>query len=412
MTKRKNHSPDFKAKVALEAIPEEVTMVELSNKYGVHSTHIETLRLSHFRNYGEIAIEVNSCHVVLTGSNGAGKTNLLEGISFLSPGRGMRRSTYQDVTNDRANGTWSIFASLIGMNGPVGIGTGLASRPQHENPQRLIRINGTPAKKAEDLLEHLRIIWLTPTMDALFTGAASERRRFLDRMVLAIDPRHGRRVASYDRAMRGRNKLLAQSSIDSLWLTAQEVQMAELATAITVARCELIALLTISTERNRIETRDFPHSRITISGFAEQESLLKPPEFEEWFCHALTAGRQRDSAAGRTLIGPHRTDFNIIHGQKNMEAKRCSTGEQKSLLIGLILAHCQLTSELTGHAPILLLDEIAAHLDGVKRSALFELLTAMGCQTWMSGTDQAMFAELSGKANFLSVDDGLITKYN
>ncbi|MGK9054295.1 DNA replication/repair protein RecF [Neorhizobium petrolearium] len=369
-------------------------------------TSLSRLKLTDFRNYAEAALALDGRHVVLTGENGAGKTNLLEAVSFLSPGRGLRRAVLTDVTRVGAAGGFSIFADIDGMEGEVSVGTG-TEHGDGENVTRKLRINGTTAKSTEELSDHLSVLWLTPAMDGLFTGPSSDRRRFLDRLVLSLDPAHGRRASDFERAMRSRNKLLSDGRFDPAWLTAIEAQMAGLGIAMAAARQEMLGLLrTLSAGSG--ETTPFPTPVLALQGF--MDGLMDRPaaDLEEDYLEMLRNGRNRDAAAGRTLDGPHRSDLLVRHREKNMEAARCSTGEQKALLIGLVLAHARLTADMTGHAPILLLDEIAAHLDEGRRAALFDLVHGLGGQSFMTGTDRGMFSALADRAQFFTVAHGSV----
>ncbi|CAN7588243.1 DNA replication/repair protein RecF [Neorhizobium tomejilense] len=369
-------------------------------------TSLSRLKLTDFRNYAEAALPLDGRHVVLTGENGAGKTNLLEAVSFLSPGRGLRRAVLSDVTRVGAAGGFTIFADVDGMDGEVSIGTGIEPG-EGESVTRKLRINGTPAKSTEELTDHLSVLWLTPAMDGLFTGASSDRRRFLDRLVLSLDPAHGRRASDFERAMRSRNKLLSEGRFDPSWLSAIEAQMAGLGIAMAAARQEMLGLLrTLS--GNSGET-PFPTPVLTLEGFMDGVMDRPSADLEEDYLDMLRNGRGRDAAAGRTLDGPHRSDLLVRHREKDMEAERCSTGEQKALLIGLVLAHARLTADMTGYAPILLLDEIAAHLDEGRRAALFDLVHGLGGQSFMTGTDQAMFSALADRAQFFTVAHGGIS---
>ncbi|QKC80247.1 DNA replication/repair protein RecF [Mesorhizobium sp. NZP2077] len=369
-------------------------------------THISKLTLTNFRNYATLTIDLAPGAVVFSGDNGAGKTNLLEAISFLTPGRGLRRVPYADVAREGGDGGFALHARLDGPDGQIEIGTGI-SIGEGEGGRR-VRINGATARSAEDMLEWLRVVWLTPTMDALFTGPAADRRRFLDRLVLAIDPGHGQRALDYEKAMRGRNRLLTEGSRDISWFEAIETQMAETGVAIAAARAELVRLLAAMIDRLP-DTGPFPQADISISGDLETEVSTAPAvDVEERFRRALAGGRDRDRAAGRTLEGPHRSDLLVRHRPKAMPAELCSTGEQKALLVGIVLSHARLTGEMSGMTPILLLDEIAAHLDGGRRAALFSILEELNCQAFMTGTDAALFSSLKGRAQFLTVDHGTV----
>ncbi|TJV45385.1 MAG: DNA replication/repair protein RecF [Mesorhizobium sp.] len=369
-------------------------------------THISKLTLTNFRNYAALAIDLTPGAVVFSGDNGAGKTNLLEAISFLTPGRGLRRAPYADVARAGGDGGFALHARLDGPDGQVEIGTGISGGDSEGG--RRVRINGATARSAEDMLEWLRVVWLTPAMDALFTGPAADRRRFLDRLVLAIDPGHGQRALDYEKAMRGRNRLLTENSRDDRWFEAIEIQMAETGVAIAAARTELVRLLAAMIDRLP-DSGPFPQADIGLAGDLEAEIAGTPAvDVEERFRRALADGRDRDRAAGRTLEGPHRSDLLVRHRPKAMPAELCSTGEQKALLVGIVLSHARLTGEMSGMTPILLLDEIAAHLDGGRRAALFSILEELNCQAFMTGTDAALFSSLQGRAQFLTVDHGMV----
>jgi len=370
-----------------------------------HKVTIYSLKLHDFRNYASVALGLDDRHVVLTGANGAGKTNLMEAVSFLSPGRGLRRAAYADVAREGAAGGFSVFAAIDGMQGEVEIGTGTDAG--EDGQSRRLRLNGTTVRSVDELLDHLRVVWLTPSMDGLFTGSSSDRRRFLDRLVLSLDPEHGRRAADFEKAMRGRNRLLSEPRPDARWLDALETQMAELGVAMALARRELVGLLADIVEASRDEG-PFPSSSMTLSGFLDDRLDRPAYEIEEEYAALLRDGRFRDAAAGRTLDGPHRVDLLIRHREKSMDAARCSTGEQKALLVGMILAHAGLVASMTGHAPVLLLDEITAHLDEGRRAALFDRIDALGGQAFMTGTDRAMFAALGERARLLTVENGRI----
>ncbi len=371
-------------------------------------TYIDKLTLTNFRNYAALSVELRPGPVILTGDNGAGKTNLLEAVSLLTPGRGLRRAPYADVAREGGDGGFALHARLDGPAGQVEIGTGVPGGDSTGEAGRRVRINGAPARSADDMLEWLRVMWLTPSMDALFTGPAGDRRHFVERMVLAIDAGHGQCALEYEKAMRGRNRLLAEGSRDAGWFEAIETQMAETGTAIAAARVELVRLLAAMIERLPHDG-PFPQADIGLSGELEAEIGTMPAlDVEEKFRRSLIETRERDRAAGRTLTGPHRSDLVVRHRPKAMPAELCSTGEQKALLVGLVLSHARLTGEMSGIAPILLLDEIAAHLDAGRRAALFAILEELNCQAFMTGTDAALFSSLAGRAQFLTVDHGTV----
>lgn len=362
---------------------------------------ITSIRLTAFRNYEAATLVFDGRHVVLTGENGAGKTNLIEAISLLSPGRGLRRAVYAEAVKAGTDAGFSIFAQIDGMEGEVEIGTGVG--PGAEAGTRRVRINGTEAKSADELLDHLRILWLTPSMDGLFTGPTADRRRFLDRLVLSLDPAHGRRAADFDRAMKMRNRLLEERPGDTAWLSSVEAQMASLGVAMTLARSEMIGLLArLSNEGSR---GAFPAAGLALANFFDGAGAAAI-DLEDRYRGMLEAGRTADRAVGRTLEGPHRADLLVTHLDKGMDAARCSTGEQKALLTGMILAQARLTANLTGFAPVLLLDEVAAHFDHKRRQSLFDLIDALGGQAFMTGTDRGLFEALGPRAQFFTVSNG------
>ncbi len=371
-----------------------------------------SVTLSDFRNYTSLSLPLSGRHVVLTGANGSGKTNLLEAISFLSPGRGLRRVAYPDIAREGASGSWAVSVALSTPYGDVKLGTGLQPGPDG-SLQRRIRINGAPARSAEAMAEHVSVLWLTPQMDSLFTGAASERRKWLDRMVLAIDKGHGARVNAFEKAMRQRNRLLEDSPNERVWLDGIEGQMAEYGSAIATARAEMISFLNRSlTILHGTEAKSaFPNALLALEGLLEVEAFNRPAiDSEEHYRSLLAKMRHRDRAAGRTLEGPHRSDLLVRHGPKDMPAAKCSTGEQKALLLGIVLAHAHLVAERRGRTPLVLLDEVAAHLDESRRLALFDLLDRLGCQAWVTGTDDAVFAPLGDRAERFHVEMGIVEK--
>jgi len=351
---------------------------------------IARLSLSDFRSYADALLAPGPGLVVLTGDNGAGKTNLLEAVSLLAPGRGLRGAALSEMARQGGPGGFAVAARL----GETDIGTGtIAAAPD----RRQVRINGAQAS-ANSLGEWLSVLWLTPAMDRLFLEGAGGRRRFLDRLALALFPGHAVHAARYEAAMRARNKLLAEDGPrDEAWLTALEARMAEHGTALADARRDAIHGLAA-------RLADAPEGPFARAGLALEGGM------EADLAAALAAGRARDSAAGRTLAGPHRTDLVVTHLGKNQSAALCSTGEQKALLIGIVLAHADLVAERAGRRPILLLDEIAAHLDPSRRAALFERLEASGGQVWVTGTEPALFEAAGSSASWFEVSDGAATR--
>jgi DNA replication and repair protein RecF len=347
---------------------------------------LSRLSLSNFRSYLDAIIAPGAGLIVLTGENGAGKTNILEAVSLLSPGRGLRGASLGEMARSGGPGGFAVAARL----GDVEIGTGtLASAPE----RRQVRINGAAAS-ATSLAEWLSILWLTPAMDRLFQEGASGRRRFLDRLVLALEPGHAVHAARYEAAMRARNKLLAEERPDADWLTALEARMAEHGAVIVAARRGAVEALAA-------RLGDAPEGPFARAGLSLEGG-------EEDLSAALAGGRARDAAAGRTLAGPHRTDLAVTHLGKDQPAALCSTGEQKALLLGIVLAHADLVTERAGRRPILLLDEVAAHLDPRRRAALFERLEASGGQVWMTGTEASLFESVGAGATRLEVRDGAV----
>lgn len=363
--------------------------------------YISRLRLNQFRNYASMALDLDQRHVVLTGANGAGKTNLLEAVSLFSPGRGLRRAPFESLVQMGAESGWAVAATLETPDGPVDIGTG--STPGEGG--RRVRINGANAPAIESLTEYMRLLWLTPDMDALFRGPASDRRRFLDRLVATLIPDHGVAVANFEKAMRQRNKLLDEGG-DAAWFEAIETQMAEYAGAIHFARADSLSHLQ-NLVTTSVNSDAFPAASLALTPLlSDIETPVASTMLEATLIAHWRDTRQRDRAAGRTLTGPHRVDFQVMHVQKSMPAHLCSTGEQKALLIGLVLAHAQLVGNMTGITPILLLDEVAAHLDPDRRVALFEALDGLGTQCWMTGTDEILFNALGARATHLSIEGG------
>src|SRR3954449_2670403 len=358
-------------------------------------SRIHRLSLTHFRNYRAAGLDTHGDMIALVGPNGAGKTNCLEAISFLSPGRGLRRATLEDVADNQGDGSWAVSAEVEGARGLATLGTGIdAPASKAQAPSRRCRIDREPVNSASAFGDHLRMVWLTPAMDGLFLGAASERRRFFDRLVLAIDSEHSSRVAALERSLRSRNRLLEVRNYDDHWCNAIERETAELAVAVAAMRGQTVTKLAAMLGA-RGKTSAFPSAHIMLDGWMENALIGEPATaVEDRYREILRASRQRDAAAGRTLDGPHLTDLQVIYAPKSMPAREASTGEQKALLIGLILAHATLVAEMTGIIPLLLLDEIVAHLDPGRRAALFEELAKLGAQIWLTGADPAAFADI------------------
>lgn len=369
--------------------------------------HLAALRLANFRNYGVLSLSLDPRPVVLTGSNGAGKTNLLEAVSFLSPGRGLRRAALEAVARRSGDGSWAVAATVVNASGAVDLGTGVTRGADGPEGTRRLRVNHAAMRSTEALLEHLRVLWLTPAMDGLFTGPASDRRRFLDRAVLAIDRQHGTRFNAFEKAMRGRNKLLSEPAPDRAWLDAIETEMAALAVAIAAARREWASLTATLIAAGG--EGPFPAAEIALAGTLEEAIASGSARAaEDRYRARLRDERARDAAAGRTLAGPHLSDLRVVHAPRRMPAEACSTGEQKALLIGLVLSQARLVAQLTSETPLILLDEIAAHLDETRRLALFGVLDELGAQSFLTGTDAAVFAPLGERAQMLAVHDGAI----
>ena len=344
------------------------------------------LSLTDFRNHAGLLLEPQAQFIALHGSNGAGKTNILEAISLLVPGRGLRRAALSQMVRNGGAAGFAVSADI----GDVQIGTGVdAAAPD----RRRVRINGANAT-INNLAEWLSVIWLTPAMDRLFVDGAGARRRFLDRLVLALEPSHAQASSRYEKAVQQRNRLLSGAGLpDAMWLDALEAQMAECGAAMIEARNRMMS--TLSSQLDNLPPGPFAVPVIRL----ENADLATPSELID----AWRNGRRRDAGAGRTLIGPHRTDLIVHNRANNQAADRSSTGEQKALLLSLILAHAALVTAQRGAPPILLLDEVAAHLDPSRRAALFERLAATGAQVWMTGTEAGLFAGIRAAADLVEV---------
>jgi DNA replication and repair protein RecF len=371
---------------------------------------VTRLVLTDFRCYRQARLAVDTRPVVVTGANGAGKTNLLEAISFLAPGRGLRRARLGEVDrraapDSAAAGAWTVAADIATARDTVQIGTGREATASG-GERRVVRIDGAPARSQAALAEHVNLVWLTPQMDRLFIEGAAPRRRFLDRLVYGFDPGHASRVAAYDQALRERGKLLREGPYDAAWLGALEESMARHGVAIAAARREIVARLDCACAAG---VAGFPVAALAAIGTVEAALGERPAlAVEDDMRGDLTASRRQDAESGGAATGPHRSDFAVRHAGTGVAAEQCSTGEQKALLIAILLAHARLQAALRGVAPIMLLDEIAAHLDRERRRALFAELIALRAQAWLTGTDSEVFGELRGAAQFLSVRDATI----
>lgn len=375
---------------------------------------VTRLTVTRFRSYVQARLDCDARPVVLTGPNGAGKTNLLEAVSFLAPGRGLRRARLSEVerlqppesdgAGDWQTPGWAVAATVAGPRGPVEIGTGRDPAAAPDSERRLVRIDGHPAKSQVALAEHVSVVWLTPQMDRLFVEGASGRRRFLDRLVFGFDPGHAGRLTRYENALRERARLLRDGTGDAVWLSALEEQMAATGIAVAAARADTVRRLAGAAGQG---VGPFPAPGLSLTG-AVDALLAETPalEAEEALRARLRDARRQDTDSGGAAIGPHRSDLSVTYLAKGMPAELGSTGEQKALLIAIVLANARLMRAETGTAPLLLLDEVAAHLDGGRRTALFDEILAVGSQAWLTGTDAEIFDELGALATHMRVDDG------
>lgn len=382
------------------------------------ATGVTRVTLSDFRCYARLRLDADLRPAVLTGPNGAGKTNLIEALSFLTPGRGLRRARLAEVTRrDAGDGAgWAVAATVQTPSGPVEVGTGRESgqgegRGGSGEPRdrRVVRIDGETVRGQVALAEVASAVWLTPAMDRLFVEGASARRRFLDRLAFGLDTGHAARVSAYENALRQRARLLREERrADPAWLAALEETMAETGVAVAAARRDVVARLARACAG---ADGPFPRAVPTLEGTVETWLDEGPAlEVESRLRRALSAGRSVDGRTGGAAEGPHRSDLLVRHGDKDMPAAHCSTGEQKALLISLVLAQARIQTSARGWAPLLLLDEVVAHLDETRRRALFDTVCALGAQAWMTGTDQSLFAGLGERGQFFRVQDAAVTR--
>ena len=426
-----------------------------------HTLWVERLSLTNFRSYESVTLDAGPEPQVIAGPNGAGKTNLIEALSLLAPGQGMRRAPFAELARAGGDGGFAVAARAHTLLGAADIGTGLqassaglpsprrggaggGANPQDRSPDftptpnpsarplgsplaghggggfererstigRIVRIDGVAQSGSGILADYLEIVWVTPAMDGLFTGPASERRRFLDRLILCFDPAYRTIAGRFERAMTSRNRLLSDGVREDAQLAGFERVMAETGIAVAAARLEAVsAMAAVVTDRKvRDPNSAFPWSDFHIEGGTEDSLTGRPAvEAEDAYARTLRDTRERDRAASRTLDGPHRSDLSVTHGPKQIAARLCSTGEQKALLLGLVLAHAELlTARQEGASPILLLDEITAHLDAERRAALFDEILRLKAQAWLTGTDASAFAALVNRAQFWRVEDAKV----
>jgi DNA replication and repair protein RecF len=368
---------------------------------------VRQLRLTDFRNYRQLRLDCGPEPVVLVGPNGSGKTNLIEALSFLAPGRGLRRARLDEVARRPEASSWAVAATIDTPEGRLAIGTGLEP-PRGEGgvPRRVVRIDGRPASSQTALGLHVAAVWLTPQLVRLFLDGAGERRRFVDRLVTALHPEHAGDVAAYENALRQRARLLADGNRDPHWFTVLEDTMARHGVALASNRADTVQRLDAAA---RLGVGPFPRAALAMTGEVDRWiAAMAAIDAEDRLRAELAAGRLRDAEARTTSTGPHRSDLAVRHLDLDLPAAEGSTGQQKALLVSIALAHARLVTLSRGRPPLLLLDEIAAHLDSERRAALFEEVVALGVQSWMTGTDAELFRPLAGRAQVLRVDDGAV----
>ncbi len=367
---------------------------------------VARLTLTEFRCYAHARIEATCGIVVLTGPNGAGKTNLLEAISLLSPGRGLRGARSADFQrlNGPPDAIWGVAATIAGPDGETLVGTGR----EVGSERRVVQIDGKVGKSQTALADALSIVWLTPQMDRLFTEGAKGRRRFLDRLVFGLDPAHAGRVTRHDTALRQRAKLLAERPGETAWLDAVEAELAATGVALAAARVDMVGRLARALD---VSTGPFPRPLVAADGPVEARLTTQPAlAVEDWLRESLARNRASDAAQGETKVGAHKGDLGVTHRDKQVPAALTSTGEQKAILVAIVLAAARLAMAERGRTPILLLDEVAAHLDETRRQALYTEISALGAQAWMTGTDRSLFDTLGDEARHFTVRDAHITQ--
>ncbi len=374
---------------------------------------VARLNLTDFRCYRTLRLDLDASPVVLTGPNGAGKTNLLEALSFLAPGRGLRRARLGEVDRrgaDAGSSPWAVAAVLEAAQGRVHIGTGREPTDgERTTERRTVRIDGRPARGQKDLAEHVAIVWLTPELDRLFLDGSSGRRRFVDRIVYGFHPEHASEVSAYETVMRERSRLLSEGTADTGWLDALEDGMARHGVAIAAARAAVVRRLDAAADARAQQASPFPAARLALSGEVDAALMTMPAVAVEDNARAtLRASRAHDAGHGGAAWGPHRSELLVRYAAKDCPARDCSTGEQKALLLSITLAVARELAAERGCAPLLLLDEVVAHLDGARRAALFDEIMSLGAQAWLTGTDDELFAGLRGRARFFRVLDATV----
>lgn len=374
--------------------------------------YVSALSLHRFRSYPQLSLKCDHRPVILTGANGAGKTNILEAISLLMPGRGLRKATLENIDyageerKDIPAMPWAVAATLHSLDGEHRLGVGRERLPESGRSKRVMKLNGEIVKQKSDVAELCTVIWLTPQMDGVFIDGTASRRNFLDRLVYHFDAEHASRVNAYEYAMRERAKLLQQRT-DPFWLASVEKKMAETAIAIAAARIDTLGMIqqTIM-EANTI----FPKAQLSVEGWVEDKLQhgVSALEVESLLEEELQQKRTLDRESGRTHSGTHRSHFNVFHMEKQMIAEHCSTGEQKALLLSIVLAEAKARTAWRNTIPILLLDEVVAHLDKERRQALFEEILTLGAQTWMTGTELTLFDGITECAQCMEVKEGKV----
>ncbi|MEL0232397.1 MAG: DNA replication/repair protein RecF [Hyphomicrobiales bacterium] len=370
-------------------------------------TKISKLNLTDFRNHSYSSITTDKDFILLTGSNGSGKTNVLEAISMFSASKGLRSSNLVDQSNTKGSGGWSIFMEVHSELGNLKLGTGINKPDLINGKARQCRVDGTSYKSPKIFTNYLGIIWLTPQMDGLFTGQKSDRRKFFDKLINLIEIEHSENVKAYERLIMQRNKVLARLDIvEDKWLDNLEKQIAQLATQIFISRDLAVTKINKIMEEE-VRSNIFPSAKIVMREEIGNINLHSDmEEIEENLKNLLYEFRKKDKITFRANVGPHRTDFTLLYKKNDMFAENCSTGEQKNLLISLILAEARVFQNNNNNLPILLLDEITAHMDNKRLANLFDQISDIGSQAWLTGTSPEFFSHISDKTDIFEISDG------